>query len=164
MNPRIAIALLASVAGLVASPAAAQETEMKFMADIQPAEGVDSQGTGMADVTLDPDSMTLRWQMVYDGLTGEPVAAHFHGPAEPGETAPPVIDMTTDIMGDELTDEPLPTDIMAGSAELTEEQIADFQAGMWYINIHTEQYPDGEIRGQVVEGEADAEAMGVASE
>jgi hypothetical protein len=32
---------------------------------------------------------------------------------------------------------------------LTDAQLADLQAGRMYLNIHTEQYPDGEIRGQV---------------
>ncbi|NRQ17464.1 hypothetical protein BHMPCIPO_04726 [Ensifer sesbaniae] len=36
-----------------------------------------------------------------------------------------------------------------GSAEIPDEQIADLQAGKWYLNIHAEKFPDGEIRGQV---------------
>ncbi|WP_312033073.1 CHRD domain-containing protein [Ensifer sesbaniae] len=27
--------------------------------------------------------------------------------------------------------------------------MADLQAGKWYLNIHAEKFPDGEIRGQV---------------
>ena len=74
---------------------------------------------------------------------------HFHGPATPEETAPPAIDITESLL-DGADD-----GRMEGSAELTEEQMADLQAGLYYINIHTPENPDGEIRGQVVEGEAE---------
>jgi hypothetical protein len=78
-----------------------------------------------------------------------------------------VIDLTVDMEGAETTtetaadstEEEVAMDIMEGSSELTEEQMGDLQAGLLYINIHTEQHPDGEIRGQVMEGEADMEAM-----
>ena len=33
---------------------------------------------------------------------------------------------------------------------LTEEQAADVLAGRWYVNVMTIQYPDGEIRGQIL--------------
>ncbi len=80
---------------------------------------------------------------------GDPVAAHFRGPASLEETAPPVIDITESLL--EGADE----DMMEGSAELIEEQMTDLQSGLYYTNIHTEQNPDGEICGQVIEGESD---------
>ncbi len=155
-NTRASTAVLALAATVVALPAAAQE--VKFMADLQPAEGVDSQGMGMADVTVDTEAMTVTWTMMAEGLTGEAGAAHFHGPATPEETAPPVIDMTVD--GTDETEEPVAQDILEGRADLTEEQLADLQAGLYYINVHTAEYPDGEIRGQVLEGQADMSVMG----
>ncbi|HVG49905.1 MAG TPA: CHRD domain-containing protein, partial [Rubellimicrobium sp.] len=66
-------------------------------------------------------------------------AAHFHGPAGPEETAPPVIDISADLM--------------VGSADITPEQMQMIQDGMTYINIHTEANPDGVIRGQVTAAE-----------
>jgi hypothetical protein len=33
---------------------------------------------------------------------------------------------------------------------LTEEQAAQVLAGQWYVNVMTRQYPDGEIRGQIL--------------
>ena len=150
--------LLALGLTALALPAAAQE--MMFMADLQPAEGVESEGSGMASVTVDPTAMTISWEMTAEGLTGEAGAAHFHGPATPEETAPPVIDMTID--GTDETEEPVAQDILSGSADLTEEQMTQLQEGLLYINVHTEQYPDGEIRGQVVEGEAMMDAAGEA--
>ncbi len=38
---------------------------------------------------------------------------------------------------------------ITGSATLTDAQIADLEAGKWYVNLHTAAHPAGEIRGQV---------------
>ena len=35
------------------------------------------------------------------------------------------------------------------STTLTDAQEAELLGGMWYFNLHTAQYPDGELRGQV---------------
>ena len=32
---------------------------------------------------------------------------------------------------------------------LTAEQVADLKAGLYYVNIHSKKYPNGEIRGQL---------------
>jgi hypothetical protein len=37
-----------------------------------------------------------------------------------------------------------------GEATLTPEQAQQFTAGEWYINVHTQANPNGEIRGQVL--------------
>ena len=94
-------------------------------------------GTGKATATLDTAAKTLRYSVTYSGLTGPAVAAHFHGPASPGQNAPPVITIKS-----------LPSP-MKGEATLTDSQISDLQAGMWYFKIHTAAHPMGEIRGQV---------------
>ena len=39
-----------------------------------------------------------------------------------------------------------------GLATLTDAQIAQLEAGKWYVNIHTEANKPGEIRGQLVRG------------
>ncbi len=135
--PRVSATLLAFAATGLLSPAWAEQ--MMFHADLSGAAQVppvDTAATGTADVTVDSEAMTVSWTIAYDGLSGDPVAAHFHGPASPEETAPPVIDMSESIM--------------EGSAEITAEQMQMIQDGMTYINIHTEANPDGEIRGQVM--------------
>jgi hypothetical protein len=94
-----------------------------------------STGKGTATLTVDTNSKQATWKITFDGLTGDAVAAHFHGPAEPGKNAGPVIDISNSIN--------------EGSTTLTDQQLSDLQAGLWYINIHTAKFPDGEIRGQV---------------
>ncbi len=36
-----------------------------------------------------------------------------------------------------------------GMATLTDQQAKDLEAGLWYFNVHTAKFPDGEIRGQL---------------
>jgi len=98
----------------------------------------DSQGVGSASVVLDADSKMLDWTVQYSGLTGPATMAHFHGPAPAGKAAGVAVPFKGDL-----------TSPAKGSATLTDAQIADLKAGMWYVNIHTAAHPGGEIRGQV---------------
>ena len=68
--------------------------------------------------------------------------AHFHGPAKAGKNAPVVIWLST--QGN------APANPIAGTATLTPDQAQQFLAGEWYINVHTQSHPAGEIRGQVL--------------
>jgi hypothetical protein len=123
---------------LMAAPASFA-ANVKYKADLKASKEVPataSSATGKANITYDDKSKKLSWAVTYSGLSGEPTAAHFHGPAAPGKNAGPVVDISGDIK--------------KGSADLTAEQAADLKAGKWYLNIHTEKFPDGEIRGQVV--------------
>jgi hypothetical protein len=42
------------------------------------------------------------------------------------------------------------TSPITGQATLPPEQAQQFAAGEWYVNVHTQAHPAGEIRGQVV--------------
>lgn len=98
-----------------------------------------STGSGTVDAIYDPDTKTLTWTIEYKDLTGPVTAAHFHGPAATGEKAAPVVPIEAPY------DSPI-----KGSATLTDQQYADLSKQLWYFNLHTEKYPDGEIRGQVL--------------
>ena len=126
----------------IGSPAFADM--MNFKADLIGASGVpptDSKGTGAAKVMFDSTSKELTWSVTFADLSGDATAAHFHGPADVGATAGPVV--------------PIPgvASPMEGKATLTDAQAADLMAGKWYVNVHTIKFPDGEIRGQVVKAE-----------
>jgi hypothetical protein len=147
---KIAPAIGAGIAALMLATAPAYAEMINFTAELSGAAEVppsDSTATGMLEATYDTETMELTWTVTYDGLTGDAAAAHFHGPAAEGENAGPVVPIEGDLASP-----------IEGSATLTEEQATQLQDGMWYFNIHTEQYPDGEIRGQVMQGDAmDAE-------
>jgi hypothetical protein len=107
----------------------------------QSAPPVDTTGSGTAEVTYDPATRTVTWNIAYSGLSSPATMAHFHGPAKAGENAPPVIWLSK--QGSP------PASPMTGSATLTPEQAKQFVDGQWYVNIHTQAHPAGEIRGQV---------------
>jgi hypothetical protein len=140
----VSLKTLAAAAALFAfaiTPAWAEQ--VKFTADLTGAAEVpanDSAGTGKVEATLDTDTKGLSWTITYDGTTGPATAAHFHGPAKEGENAGPVVPIPDDML----------TSPIAGQATLDDQQISDLEAGLWYFNLHTEKYPDGELRGQLM--------------
>jgi hypothetical protein len=99
--------------------------------------GTGSLGTGVANMLFDDVSNEFSWDISWSGLTGNITAAHFHGPALLTQNAGVQVAIST------LSN---PT---SGSDTINTAQAADLLAGLWYINIHTDTSPGGEIRGQV---------------
>jgi hypothetical protein len=99
---------------------------------------VTTAGKGTADIDFDPATKKLSWKVTYSGLSGPATAAHFHGPGEPGKNAGVAVAIPN-----------AGTSPAEGSATLTDAQAADLAAGKYYVNVHTQANPGGEIRGQV---------------
>jgi hypothetical protein len=130
-----------ALAALVGASSLANAEMLKFKANIDAAQVTpanDSKGKGMADLTYDTTTKGLTWTITFDGLTGPPTVAHFHGPAEPGKNAGVAL-----LIGNN------PTSPATGMATLTDAQAADLMGGRWYVNVHTMANRGGEIRGQV---------------
>jgi len=97
-----------------------------------------SAGKGTADIDYDAASKKLTWKLTYSGLSGPVMAAHFHGPATPGIDAPPVVPIPPPL-----------TSPIDGAAKLTLDEVSQLLGGLYYVNLHTQAFPNGEIRGQV---------------
>jgi hypothetical protein len=100
---------------------------------------VDTAGTGLLVATFDTETRLLSWTITYEGLTGAPTAAHFHGPAELGVNAGVAVGLPGAL-----------TSPIIGEVTLDEAQASDLVGGLYYLNIHTGAFPAGEIRGQLV--------------
>ena len=126
--------------GISSSLSARAETitlkgELKGTNEVPPNN---SPASGQATATLDSATKTLTWSITFKDLTGPAVAAHFHGPGEPGKNAGIVLPFKS-------AQSPI-----EGTAVLSDAQVADLVAGKWYANIHTAANPGGELRGQMV--------------
>jgi hypothetical protein len=132
----IALAAIVFTGTPVMAETVSYKADLKGASEVPPNE---SKGTGNLDAAYDTTSKKLTYTVTYSGLTGPATAAHFHGPAAAGATAPPVVPISGAM-----------TSPIKGEATLTDAQVADLQAGRWYLNVHTAANKDGEIRGQVV--------------
>lgn len=102
---------------------------------------VTTEGTGTATLTLNGDAFTLTGS--YENLSGPAIAAHIHGPATKSENAGVVVPLTF------TEGSTAGSGTLSGSGTFTADQLADLRSGLYYVNVHTEANPEGEIRGQL---------------
>jgi hypothetical protein len=144
MNRRARIAARATTALLgVLLAAGTAPAETLFAATLDASQNVPptgSGGTGTAVLILNDAATEVAYTVTYDGLEGVEIGAHFHR-APPGEN------------GSILHSLPLGTPKL-GVWEVTAHDVADLMAGMVYVNIHTDMYPSGEIRGDISQSTA----------
>ena len=103
----------------------------------QEVPAVNTPGSGSGTATLDNQTNQLSWNITFSGLTSPQTNAHFHASAAQCGNAGVAIPL------------PLGSPIV-GSAALTAAQVADLKLGHWYVNVHTQNNPNGEIRGWVL--------------
>lgn len=135
------ILILLVLLGL-ASPAGATMHQLEAVIDGgQEVPPTGATGTGFATATYDDVTGELSWDISWSGLTSAATAMHFHGAAPAGVNAS--VQVNIGVISGLVSPS-------VGSTIITPAQGADLLAELWYINIHTPQFPGGEIRGQVL--------------
>lgn len=134
------ILLVASTASvLVAAPAQAQKNTYDITlsgAEEVPGPG-DQDGTGTAVVTFDTASNEVCWDITVQNI-GEPTAGHIHigGPGRSGSV---------------MMDLDLPGNGLKACSTVDGTTMSHMSGGpkSHYLNIHTAEFPDGAVRGQL---------------
>jgi hypothetical protein len=142
MMRRFVLACLVLAPFALASPVKAQLTSREFHAELSAYNQTrltESPATGKADLYLDLTTLTLSWEVEFEGLISKPIAASLHGPAQPGANGLAFLDLAPDGIVSPLK----------GTSPVTEAEVQYLLAGWTYVNITTERWPYGEIRGQV---------------
>lgn len=99
-----------------------------------------SAGKGNGQITVAPDG-TVSGSVAVSGMT--PTVAHIHDGAA-GKNGPVIVKL-------DRTDSGF---AVPPGTKFNEAQLASFKAGSTYINVHSEAFPPGEIRGQLNAAEA----------
>jgi hypothetical protein len=141
------LSLLAIIAGLVSIFAmagtvlAAETTLTATLAGVTEGENPgDPDGSGTASVTLDPATGQACWVLSATGI-GPVTQSHIHVGGE-GESGGVVVNL--DLDGFEGTSE----GCVEGEDAAAIQAVIDDPAGH-YVNLHTEEFPAGAIRGQL---------------
>ncbi|MEQ1884234.1 MAG: CHRD domain-containing protein [Bryobacteraceae bacterium] len=139
---RTSFALLVAAA-ICVIPGIAQNTETYRLrlapvaTDIAMRENI--AGSGLVTATLAGSKLTLAG--TFEGMKGNATMAHIHQGTAPGVRGPKLLDVTiTKAMNGNLS----------GTFDLTPENMEALKKGKWYIQIHSEKAPDGNLWGWIV--------------
>ena len=102
----------------------------------------DTKGSGYFTAVYRPSTKVLEYRLNLVRLSGPVTIAYLQGPAGPGENAEKVVPIDIPLYRDRSH--------MSDGVTLTEEQAGQVLAGLWYVNVITEKFPDGEVRGQIL--------------
>ncbi len=144
---RLGIWVLVAVMSICAAPQikASTVTFSVIMSGAQDVPPTGSPGTGTATVMIDDVADTVWVDLSYSGLVAPVTNAHIHCCVGPAGNASPVIPF-------------VPAGFVLGGTSGTfmhtftgvaPDIIAGLEAGMGYINIHSSEFPNGEIRGNL---------------
>jgi len=93
-------------------------------------------GTGSATATLSGTKFTVNG--TFEGLKSNATMAHIHQGSAAGVRGPKLLDLT-------VTKSMAGT--FSGSFDLTPDQLEALKKGKWYVQIHSEKAPDGNLWG-----------------
>ncbi|HRP62169.1 MAG TPA: CHRD domain-containing protein [Phycisphaerales bacterium] len=123
----------------LACSAAAHADVYTLVAELRGGQEVPPVSTtarGSGRFIVDTDAKTVTYYINFRGLSSTETAAHIHGVADPGVNA--------GIKHNLGTGNP-----KAGVWNYNPADEADILAGRMYVNVHTTNFPGGEIRGQI---------------
>lgn len=136
-HPRTAMPFAAAML-LGLSPLVAQARTVNLSGSFVTEGSATTTPSGSVTGTLNTKTGAVTYTITYSGLSGPVVAAHFHGPAGPGQEAGILL--------------PIPGPYQSGMHGTLKANAATEKAmlaGMTYVNLHTAKYPMGEARAQV---------------
>jgi hypothetical protein len=142
MQRKIFLTLTIVLSAMIFSiTAAAQQKFSVYLSGRQEVPANNSAGRGNCLMTLNSTETQVTVECNYRNLTSMVVGAHIHDNGPVGVNGPIRFDFSF-TGGRDGTIDPL-------TFNTTPEQVADLRANRWYVNIHTSNFPDGELRGQI---------------
>lgn len=121
---------------LSAGTALADDTNFEtILSGDQEVPPVDTPAMGVGTFVLSEDQTMLSYEITFEGLVAPETAAHIHN-APVGVNGPVVFNLGTGSP-------------KVGTWDIPAEMVTELLAGNLYVNVHSEEFPGGEIRGQI---------------
>ncbi len=130
--------------GFIISTAAIAQAQQVFVANLSGAQEVPAvitSGKGVCQIVLNAAQTQIAVNCRYSGLSSSANAGHIHGSGSVGANAPVLFNFGP-VSGTSGSITPAPINVTA-------QQVADLRANKLYVNVHTANNPNGEIRGQL---------------
>lgn len=99
-----------------------------------------STGQGKGCISINEATQTISYRIDFTGLSSAQTSAHIHDPAPVGTNTGDTVSLGT-VGGT--------SGVISGTAAVTPTIISHILSGQAYVDIHTVNFPDGEIRGQI---------------
>ncbi len=96
-----------------------------------------STATGTGTFVLDDVAATLDYNISFSGLSSAQTAAHIHGPAAVGVNAGVLFGLGTG------------SPKIGTWSSISATDLSRISSGLTYVNVHSQNFPGGEIRGQI---------------
>jgi hypothetical protein len=96
--------------------------------------------TGYARIVINESTGALNFTVVFNGLSSAQTGCHIHAPAAIGASAGVAINFGV-VGGTSGT--------ISGSTTITPTQLSQLRQGLGYVNVHSGNFVNGEIRGQL---------------
>ncbi len=112
--------------------------------------------TGTGVFTLEGNSFRYQVSMP---LPFAPTGASIYGPAKLGQTAPPLFTLDGPRFVSPYPPAAEGGFAFTGSRALSSEEISQLLAGLWYVNVRSVDFPEGELRGQILPTDSDGDGI-----
>ena len=135
MEPRSGILIISAILGLTSIATGAPTLFLVPLDGAQEAPGPgDPDGAGTALLAIDPDTLTIDWNIAVNRIDFPLTGAHIHE-APVGVPGPIVVDFSAQLTGAGVQDPDL-ANVLASPTD-------------FYVNVHNQPFPAGAIRGQL---------------
>jgi len=125
---------------LIFSATSKAEIFTAYLTGAQEVPAVATTATGYARIVVNESTGALTYTVVFNGLSSTQTASHIHAPAAIGASVGVAINFGA-VGGTSGT--------ISGTTTITPTQLAQLRAHLGYVNVHSTNFPAGEIRGQL---------------
>ncbi len=141
MNKKLNLSILILALVFMMSASARGAIYFAYLTQAQEVPATGSAATGFARVFVNETTMTLSFTLTFTNLSSAQTASHIHAPGAIGSNAAVAINFGNNNQTSGT--------ITGSNIAITPTQLSQIRQHLAYVNVHSANFPGGEIRGQL---------------